>query len=384
MFDMMFDHLESSVRYHSDILLDVMGKAKDTFAVPIELKSRDIQDERSQIAPRNWEDNHGVRFRFQPDGMEEDSNAEETSDVLSAQEEEAFVQEVCSEIQYLFANSTVPQTPLKNLLKKVYRILRHSRQRPALKGLLRQIVHNDKQLFKRAWTSLLYLTRIFLAATTLVQFATKSSFKSIKFQPIPAVVACMPTEPSRRGLTGVLASLGISSPPEDWKDFFLNSNRIDQFAQLSRKQKKVHAEVQLILYAEKRMHTGERLSGRLFPYIGCSKKCCFFCELFCESYRAFQVRGTHKTLFPMWALPRAFPQQSLHVLREFSKLLKDLLSRILTGPHPVLQGDLRQQSSAALSTSKAVQMEVSTFSSRPQILRYVCFWKHLAFNTKAL
>jgi hypothetical protein len=39
MFDMMFDHLESRVRYHSDILLDVMGKAKDAFAVPIELKS---------------------------------------------------------------------------------------------------------------------------------------------------------------------------------------------------------------------------------------------------------------------------------------------------------------------------------------------------------
>jgi hypothetical protein len=166
--------------------------------------------------------------------MEEDSNAEETLDVLSAQEEETFVQEVCSEIQYLFANSTVPQTPLKNLLKKVYRILRHSRQRPALKGL-RQIVHNDKQLFKRAWTSLLYLTRIFLAATTLVQFATKSSFKSIKFQPIPAVVACIPTELSRRGLTGVLASLGTSSLPEDWKDFFPDSERIDHFAQLSRK-----------------------------------------------------------------------------------------------------------------------------------------------------
>jgi hypothetical protein len=109
---------------------------------------------------------------------------------------------------------------------------------------------------------LLYLTRIFLAATTLVQFATKLSFKSIKYQPIPAVVACMPTVQSRRGLTGVLASLGISSLPRHWKDFFLNSDRIDQFAQLSRKQKKVYAEVQLILYAEKRMHTGERLSGR--------------------------------------------------------------------------------------------------------------------------
>jgi hypothetical protein len=44
MFDMMFDHLESRVRYHSDILLNVMGKAKDTFALPIGLKSRDMQD----------------------------------------------------------------------------------------------------------------------------------------------------------------------------------------------------------------------------------------------------------------------------------------------------------------------------------------------------
>lgn len=350
-----------------------MVKAKGTVSPHKRLTSQNIYEELHQITARDWEDNHGLHFSFRDGGVGEDSNSEKAVDCLSAQEEENLVQETYSEFQHLFGNTThqVPQSALKNLLKKVYRVVRHPRQRPALKGLLRQAVHSKKRLFKNAWASLLYLTRIFFTAITFVEFATKLGIESIKFQPISAVVAYRPKNPERRRPTEVLTSLDCSSPAGDWKHFFQTCEKTERLGRQSHLAKTVHAEVQLILHVEGLIQAGEKLTGKLFPYIGCSKKCCFFCELFRISHGAFQARGTHQTLFPLWALPQALPQQSLEVLRQFSKLLRDNLLSILTMPCPPLQRDLLQQSSAALSTAQAVQREALTFSIRPQTLRYV-------------
>jgi hypothetical protein len=88
--------------------------------------------------------------------------------------------------------------------------MQHPRQRPALKGLLRQAFHHNKGLFKQAWLSLLYLTRIFFAAVTFVEFATKSAFTCIRFQQVPAVVAYTPQDSDSRYPTEVLGSLSHS------------------------------------------------------------------------------------------------------------------------------------------------------------------------------
>ncbi|KEQ70042.1 hypothetical protein M436DRAFT_75781 [Aureobasidium namibiae CBS 147.97] len=334
----------SRVRYHSDILFEVMAKAKEIVMSP---RSQDFRDEPCQIGLRDWEDNQGVCYEFPSSGVGRSHASREAVDCLSVQEEETSVQEIYSGIHYLFTKSDhrVSRTSLRSILEGVYRILRHPRQRPALKGLLRQTFRHHQKEFKRAWSSLLYLARIYFAAVILLQFATELDFKFIKLnqfkEPLPA---CL----------------------RSWKDFFLHSEKADQFARIARASKTVHAEVQLTLYAENTLRTGDKLTDRLYRYIGCSKKCCFFCELFCKSHGSFQIRGTHKTLFPMWTLPRILPQQSLQVLRDFSKLLKDLLSRIITSPRAPTQCDLQQQSSAALSTLGTVQREVATFSSRPQ------------------
>lgn len=231
--------------------------------------------------------------------------------------------------------------------------------------------HNDQQTFQKAWSSLLYLTRIYFAAVILLRFATELGFESIKFESIPAVKPSTSGTSHTRSLTEVMASLGFSALPRSWQKFFSHSERADHFAQVARQTKSVHAEVQLILHVANTLRDGRRPTKGPFAYIGCSKKCCFLCELFCKSHGTFEVRGTHKTVFPLWALPRMLPQESLQVLREFLKLLKNVLFRILTSPHPPPKGDLRQQSSAALSTLGTVQREVTTFSSRPQTLKYV-------------
>ncbi|PVI00725.1 hypothetical protein DM02DRAFT_707787 [Periconia macrospinosa] len=369
-YDTIFDHLQSRVKYYSTMICGAIRKAKGISELPKMLTSPNLQQEFLRVTSREWQDNHGLHFNFRLGGIGEESISDKAVDCLSDLEEETLVQEVYSEFRYIFGNGVnqVPQIPTKNLLKKVYRIVRHPRQRPALKGLLRQAFHDNKRLFKQAWTSLLYLTRIFFAAVTFVDFATKLNFTCIRFQQVPAVEAFRPQNSDSRCPTEVLESLGHSSLPQNWRDFFQIPEKVADFITLSRSTRTVHGEIQLIIYTEDLMHAHENLTGKVFPYIGCSRKCCFFCELFRIGHGTFQARGTHLTLFPLWALPHTFPLQSLQVLRQFSILLRDNLRGILNMPYPPPRRDLLQQSSAALSTAQTVQREAPIFSTMSQTM----------------
>lgn len=204
-----------------------------------------------------------------------------------------------------------------------------------------------------------------------MDFATKMNFARIRFQQVPAGVAYTTQNSDSRCPTEVLESLGHSCLNQNWRDFCQIPAKVAEFIGLSRLRRTVHAEVQLILYTEDLMHAHENFSGKVFPYIGCSKKCCFFCELFRIAHGTFQARGTHLTLFPLWALPRTLPLHSLQNLRQFSILLRNNLRGILDMPCPLPRRDLVQQSSAALSTAQAVRREAQVFSIRSQTLRYV-------------
>lgn len=371
-FDTIFDHSQSRVEYHSAIICEAIRKAEKIIELPKILIGPNLQ-QKLDTTSRKWQDNHGLHFKFRPGGTGEETVSDKVVDCFSDAEEETLVQEVCSEFRNVFGNGIdeVLPTPTKNLLKKVYRIVRHPRQRPALKSLLRQLFHDDKRLFKQAWVSLLYLTRIFFAAVTFVDFTTKLNFTRIKFQQVPSVVACRRQRSKSRRPTEVLESLGQFFIPQSWRNLFQSPIKVADFIDLSRLRRTVHAEVQLILYTENLVHAHEVITGKVFPYIGCSRKCCFFCELFRIAHGTFQARGTHPTLFPRWALPRTFPSQSLKVLRQFSILLRNNLRGILNIPYPPPQRDLMQQSSAALSTAQAVQREALNYSIRPQTMTYV-------------
>lgn len=73
-------------------------------------------------------------------------------DCLSDLEEENLVQEVNNEVLDIFENGVdhVQEALTKSLLKNLYRIVRHPRQRPALKHLIKQTFQNDRHLFKQA------------------------------------------------------------------------------------------------------------------------------------------------------------------------------------------------------------------------------------------
>jgi hypothetical protein len=371
--EIIFDHQAPRVGFYTTILRDTIEKAGQTTATPQAPTARNIRGAAHQAASRDWEDNCGLRYSFRLDGTGEESTSDIAADCLSDRQEEALVQETYGEIRRLCGDSRrVPPLPTRDLLKKVYRIVRHSPQRSALKRLLRQAVRGDKRLLKEAWASVLYLARIPYAAYALVQVAARLGSTALKFRQVPSATARKPRTSDPRSPVEVLASLGHHRLAPGWRGFFQGAKRVDEFTRLSRLRETVHGEVQLILYVEDELtFTRGGLSGEVYPYIGCSKKCCFFCDRFLAGHGAFRARGSHQTLFPMWALPRALPPQSLPVMRRFSGLLRDTLRRILSMPGPLRQGDLLQQSSAALSTVQAVQREELTYSTMPQTLRYV-------------
>ncbi|KAI1875489.1 hypothetical protein JX265_004547 [Neoarthrinium moseri] len=366
-FELIFDHSAPRIKYYTSILRDAIQQAGQDVATPSTLRSRNVLDGLRHATYQDWEDNHGLHFRFQLGGRGEDSVSDKAEDCLSDQEDESLVQDTCSEIRHLFGSAAhqIPQSTLKNLLSKVYRIVRHPRQRPAFKGLLRQMVHNHKRLFKDIWAALLYLTRMFYAAVTFVDLAIRLNVGSFKFQPVTPAAARKPNHSDARIPSQVLASLGYSSLSRGWIDFFQTTERVKEFARLSRSKTAVHGEVQLIFHVEELMQGRKQPAGTVFPYLGCSKKCCFFCEQFRVQHGAFQARGTHQTLFPLWALPRVLPQHSLQLLHGFSDALKSFIRIMLTDPIPPARRDLLQQSSAALSTAQAVQRETPTYTTRP-------------------
>lgn len=159
---------------------------------------------------------------------------------------------------------------MKALLKNLYSIVRHPRRRPALKGLLRQVLH-DKNRFKKAWTSLLCLTQILYAAVTFEKLASKSGFASIKFQQIPPFTAYTPRPSIARTPNQFLRFLGHQSLLNRGK-LLSRPDKVKYFGKTARKGKAIHAEVQLISHILHLASTGKGLGGELFPCIGCSKK----------------------------------------------------------------------------------------------------------------
>ncbi|KAG6361183.1 hypothetical protein INS49_009407 [Diaporthe citri] len=292
-FDAIYVHLRPRVEYYSTLIRDSLEEASRRVSIPGRLTSREVQKSLHKATYRDWEDNNQLHFRLRLDATDEESISDKAIDCLSDQDEESLVQETYCEIRDLFG--TVPPhhdqlIPTRNLLRKLYRILRHPRQRPALKGLLRQAVRNNQRLFKQAWTSMLYLARAFYAAVTFVDLATRLELENIQFRQIPAAVACRPNISDNRSPVEVLAALGCPPPTREWRDFFQSRGRVQEFVRLSSsKSKTVHGEVQLILHSESLAHSHERPTGTILPYVGCSKKCCFFCDLFRVRHGYFQA-----------------------------------------------------------------------------------------------
>ena len=375
-FEIMFRHQTPRVEFYSTVLREAFGRSAQMSSA--KSLTSDVMKHLAMgpVSPRRWEDNHGLKFEFGLPNTNEARGSDVAADCLSRQEDENLVDETFREVQELFhvvsSAASRAATPSPKLVKSLCTIIQHPRQRPAFKGLLRQALH--EQTFQKAWSSLLFLSRIYYAAATMTDLVSRSN--SIRFYDFDEVPHGFRKPPKishdRRALAKALESLGCLPLTKDWMNFF--QNKVGEYARMLAEGKGVHAETQLICYLSVRPSLPERHRGTVFPYVGCSKKCCFFCEEFRCCNGPFEARGTHGVVFSKWALPQgaasADSDQYLSLLRQFSQRLKAQLRAELSRPPPLRQGNLLQQSSAALSTTKGVQAIEPSYPERPSVVTY--------------
>lgn len=379
-FSLMFNHQESRVQFYSETLRHLLNQAPTQKS---HRKSKlDIikQQSRDTAQPILWKDNHGLSFKIYPGhGLDErHSSDSEGIKPLSNQEDEKTISDSFQKLKSFFESAEFAthdisfQTQMFHLFQNVYAIIRHPQQRPVLKNLLRQTLNGNEITFSRAWDALLYLIRIYYGATTLVDLASRcKSFCSINFLPVPVqvVASTMKYNQRRKIPMETLLDLEVSPQSVEWINFFQNRKTITQYQNLLKAKRTVHAEVQMIYYLESNpdIYSGYKI---LTPYIGCSKKCCFFCDAFCIHHRKFLTRGTHETVFQRWGLPTDLDlpgdrQWLLPIKTQFTTFLESRLRDLVNEPFPLRQKDLMRQSSAALSTAKAVHREDLKHSERP-------------------
>lgn len=328
-FEIIFDQQRPRVEFYSAILQDAFTRVARMPSSNTLTKDALEHQYMRPISTREWADNHGLCFEFRYRTMDETSVSDMAVECLSNQEDEVAVIDAFREIESLFnsrASDPAHSSRTKKLLKRVYSIIQHPRQRPVLKSLLRQALGGYEQSFRKAWNALLFLARIYYSAVTLVDLASKSkNFKSVNFVLVPSNFRlARKVSPDRRTPLEVLTALGCCPQTEAWTRFF--RDKVEEYMQLSRMKRTVHAEVQLICYLGTCLNLPGGFTGEMFPYIGCSRKCCFFCEEFRFVHGTFAVRGKHEAVFPRWALPQALaaqedPDQPVRLMRQFSERL---------------------------------------------------------------
>ncbi|KAE8310655.1 hypothetical protein BDV41DRAFT_566419 [Aspergillus transmontanensis] len=362
-FDLIFEHNTPQVEYYSVEIRDAFTHASSV-KVPDTLTEDMIKD---------------MGFIINIDGRQREAS-QQLPDCLSDSEIDKVVVETCDGIQSLFkiSNShTTRNDELRDFLERFYAIIRNPRQRPALKNLLKQALHGSEKLFRKVWDALLFLARTFHAAVTLVELASKLKlklFNSFRFVPVSACMFKTKTyAPLGKELPlKVLQAVQCQPEGNGWVKLLQDQRTINEYTNILRLPKSIHAEVQLMSYLETSYSEN---NDQVFLYIGCSKKCCFFCEIFRALHGKFSARGTHETVFPRWGLPQGIAVTSklewlVLLMAKLAVFLRAMLQRVLSDPYPLPHRELCKQSSAALSTAQAEQQGESIYSERPSIFRF--------------
>lgn len=119
----------------------------------------------------------------------------------------------------------------------------------------------------------------------------------------------------------------------------------------------VHAELQVILAATGHIGT----DGRVFGYIGCSKRSCFLCGKFIKAYGGLATRGYHGKLFDLWTVPEIsnIPEsEALKIATSFQQV-EDDMKRTLCAP---LSGRLQHTEESTVGDTR-VSKVMKSFSS---------------------
>jgi hypothetical protein len=298
-FNTILCHSEHRLAFYSQI---ISRELKQVPRQPAEDYPNDYKERFRPSDPRHWE---GLVIKPPLDQKQDDGASEIVSDCLSDIEGQTLVATVLGEIEGLFGTSdedrsqvTAKEPRLRQFLKNFYAIIKHPKQRPAVKNYLRfRLLKGEEAIFLRVWGALLFMCRTFHAAVVLVDLAAKTkAFSAVRFLHAPDNPRAGNSEtPLFKRPIKVVKQFGLE-PNRAWARHFQSRNVVKRYKELLPMQITVHAETQLIYFTEGQGSVAGTASGSIFPYIGCSKKCCFFCDRLVSNHAVFSARGTHETV----------------------------------------------------------------------------------------
>ncbi|KAL4942773.1 hypothetical protein BDV06DRAFT_235213 [Aspergillus oleicola] len=378
-FDIMFQHNERRVKFYSDILhCEFDHISTGTFSSDDTLnglQNDGLKQNHRPTAPRQWQ---GLDIQLNSDQKPAGEGSEAVDDCLSDTDGETLVNEVFGDINRLFRHSNEDpnrSTQMKSWLQSFFAIIKHPKQRPALKSRIRQRLNYDDARYLRVWSALLFLGRTFHAAVLLAEVASKvNSFNRVRFVQVPKHLRAVRLEnlPANSPIE-TLRKFGLLPSDSAWIRYFQHRGVIKHYQKLLCSKTTVHAETQLMYFFEEQFTENTIWpGGNVSPYIGCSKKCCFFCDLLCRQHGRFSARGTHETVLPQWGLPSMPPGNTsklttslLTAVEKLRDVLKGEVGAATHIPYPLRRCDLARQSTANLSTAAVVQRELPFFNGRP-------------------
>ncbi|PVH95836.1 hypothetical protein DM02DRAFT_689266 [Periconia macrospinosa] len=186
---------------------------------------------------------------------------------------------------------------------------------------------------RKLWANICLLARLRVAFETFKETAlTLPSFTHITIALVPRPPA--PASPPHRliSLKEAFGILGLDTVQETVQAV-MGQNwtlaRIErEFKKRQRQKLNIHAEVQLLLH----LNTITKLTPGIFPYIGCSKLCCFMCHSFIQSYGSFTTRGSHGRLFRPWTIPSTnglLPEQTKRIIGTIISVQSEVVKKLV-------------------------------------------------------
>ena len=214
-------------------------------------------------------------------------------------------------------SSPVSKESLTDLIESTYAFQTDLRSQVAFGSCFNRHFPADVKGAARARRALLFLSKFHAAVSTFVETAKfLPSFRKISFPQLeadsvpPQTSSSTAAETSPSTIYHVLRTLGLASSYTLVEQRFQRKNKptkdIDkEFNTLRCERRRVHAEIQLVYDYETRQ-SQKAGTGRVHPYIGSSKLCCYLCWSFLRRHIFFGYRGCHWKIYHRWLIPFAF------------------------------------------------------------------------------
>jgi hypothetical protein len=268
-FKSIFRHSEHRLAFY---LETIRCGFKQMSRQPEKHSANDYKERGRPSEPRHWE-GLIIKPHLGPDHDHGASGV--VSDRLSDNEDETLVTTVFSEIESLFGASdedtnkdTTNEGGLREFLKDLYAVIKHPKQRPAVKNYLGlRLLKGKEATFSRVWGALLFMCRTFHTAVVMVELAAKvKGFTAVQFLQVPENTRAGNSEspPFKRPLK-VVKQFGLE-PNSAWARHFQGPSVVRRYKKLLPLAITVHAETQLIYYTEGQDPAVGRLSGNIFTY----------------------------------------------------------------------------------------------------------------------